>query len=113
VWEKLGADSAFRRRISMALGVNETEGPAVVESILVSLEGQVNLWHIREFRKYDWLTEKETLKRSHHEGTASPTEVGTEVAGPGSASDRTLQPLASMLPERVSEAKEMQPPARS
>lgn len=63
-WERLGNDPVFRRRISMALGLNEAEGPAVVEGILACLDGQVNLWHIREFRKSAWLREAETLKTS-------------------------------------------------
>jgi hypothetical protein len=54
-WASLGRDEAFRRCISRALNVPEADGPAVVQSILASLGGEVNLFHVREFRDHTWL----------------------------------------------------------
>lgn len=55
IWAARRDDPVLGRLISRALGVAEDEGPAVVESILVSLNGEANLWHIREFRHHRWL----------------------------------------------------------
>ncbi len=31
------------------------EGPAAVQAILQAIEGNANFWHIREFKRHDWL----------------------------------------------------------
>jgi hypothetical protein len=54
-WKALGTDNGFRARASNALGVSVTEGPSVVKSLLKSLRGDVNLWHVREFKRHEWL----------------------------------------------------------
>jgi hypothetical protein len=54
-WSARKDDSIFCRLLSRALGVAEEEGPPVVESILVGLRGEANMWHIREFRHHRWL----------------------------------------------------------
>ena len=56
IWAVRKDDAVFCRLISRALGVEEDEGPAVVESVLVSFRGEANLWHIREFRTPDGST---------------------------------------------------------
>jgi hypothetical protein len=53
---KLSQDPAFHAAIDRALGVEPGTGPAVVRAILVSLEGEVNLHHVREFKEHEWLT---------------------------------------------------------
>jgi hypothetical protein len=54
-WESLGADPEFRARASAALGVSPTDGPSVIKSLLKSFAGEVNLWHVREFKRHEWL----------------------------------------------------------
>ena len=54
-WKALGDDDAFRARASDALGVSVREGPGVVKSLLESFRGDVNLWHVREFKSHEWL----------------------------------------------------------
>lgn len=54
-WEALEDDGGFRRRISAALGVPSQEGSAVVQSILQSLDGAANFWHVQEFKRHQWL----------------------------------------------------------
>lgn len=54
-WAALGDDPAFRNCLSRALGVAPQDGPAVAQSILSSLEGEVNLFHVRAFRAHTWL----------------------------------------------------------
>jgi hypothetical protein len=55
IWAARKDDPVFGALISRALGVAEAEGPAVVESVLVGLRGETNMWHIREFRHHRWL----------------------------------------------------------
>ncbi|HEU4398906.1 MAG TPA: hypothetical protein VFU54_13860 [Actinomycetota bacterium] len=54
-WAALGDDKAFRGCVSRALNVSPEEGPAVVQAILTSLQGEVNLVHVRAFRAHPWL----------------------------------------------------------
>jgi hypothetical protein len=58
IWAVRKDDPVFCRLISRALGVEEDEGPAIVESVLVSFRGEANLWHIREFRHPRWLDKR-------------------------------------------------------
>ncbi len=67
-WRELGSDASFKRMLSTALGVAESEGPIVVRSMLVTLNGESNYWHVREFRKIGWL--------SSDDGGASVTVTG-------------------------------------
>jgi hypothetical protein len=61
-WKALGSDQAFRARASDALGVSVTEGPSVIKSLLNSFRGDVNLWHVREFKSHEWLLRDRTRK---------------------------------------------------
>lgn len=54
-WEALKDDTGFASRISSALGVTPQEAPAVIQSILQALEGDVSFWHVQEFKDHDWL----------------------------------------------------------
>ena len=54
-WEALKDDAGFRSRISASLGMSTDEGPAAVQAILQAIEGNANFWHIREFKRHDWL----------------------------------------------------------
>jgi hypothetical protein len=54
-WDELGNDAVFQASLSDALGVDHTQGPIVARSILVALNGEINYWHVREFRRHAWL----------------------------------------------------------
>ena len=55
VWAARRDDPVFGKLVSKALGVAEDEGPAIVEAVLASFEGESNLHHIRQFRTSCWL----------------------------------------------------------
>jgi hypothetical protein len=54
-WKALGSTRDFVARASNALGVSVAEGPAVIKSLVRSFRGEVNLWHVREFKRHEWL----------------------------------------------------------
>lgn len=60
VWESLGMDEVFQARASDAMGVSAADGQSVIKSLLKSFAGEVNLWHVREFKRHEWLL------RDHH-----------------------------------------------
>lgn len=55
VWDARGSDKVFGNLVSKALCVEPEEGPAIIEAVLVSFQGESNLIHIREFRTSCWL----------------------------------------------------------
>jgi hypothetical protein len=56
LWDTpLRNDPGLCRRLSQALGVAEDEGPAVVGAVLESFKGEMNLLHVRAFRRHGWL----------------------------------------------------------
>jgi hypothetical protein len=58
----LGDDPAFSSALDHALSVSAAgQGPAIVRSIIKTLEGENNLWHVRQFRKHDWLVNDQPL----------------------------------------------------
>jgi hypothetical protein len=57
-WTELGHDAAFVRRLSDALDLDQDIAAPVVMSILSSLKGEVNLWHVKQFRSHSWLREE-------------------------------------------------------
>lgn len=52
-------DDAGRKVLSRCLSSDEAEGAACVKALLESLKGEVNLWHVRQFRGYKWLLRDE------------------------------------------------------
>jgi hypothetical protein len=54
-FDELGDDPVFQSALSSALGVESHEGSTVARSIVVALHGEVNYWHVREFRRHSWL----------------------------------------------------------
>ena len=76
VWASpLRDDPGFRRELGRALRVDDDAGPdagpLVVEAILGSFEGDVNLYHVKEFKNHEWLMRD--AKRAHANG-AAPTD---------------------------------------
>ena len=55
VWPAPGEDDELRRGIAATLG--GASSVATVESLLRAFAGDVNLFHVRCFRNYSWLTE--------------------------------------------------------
>ena len=51
-WAALGDDPAFRAAVSAALKVDASVG---ADAVLSSLASEVNLWHVREFKRRRWL----------------------------------------------------------
>ncbi|MGH2736286.1 MAG: hypothetical protein ACRDKZ_11950, partial [Actinomycetota bacterium] len=41
--------------LAKALEIDESEVPAVVNSILIALDGETNYWHVRQFKRHPWL----------------------------------------------------------
>jgi hypothetical protein len=54
-FDELGDDPVFKAALGAALGVQGTDSPTVARSIIVALHGDVNYWHVREFRRHSWL----------------------------------------------------------
>ena len=48
-------DPALCKRLGAALGVEADEAPAVVAALLESFKGEVNMLHVRAFRRHEWL----------------------------------------------------------
>lgn len=55
VWGSLHDDPFVSARLAAAFGVGSEEGPSVVRSVLKTFEGEANLWHVREFKRHEWL----------------------------------------------------------
>jgi hypothetical protein len=65
VWASpLGGDPVFRREIGRALKVADDAGPTVVAAMLASFAGEVNLYHVREFKRHDWLQRDDRRARA-------------------------------------------------
>jgi hypothetical protein len=57
----LGDDPAFSSALDHALGVSAGQGPPIARSIIKAFEGENNLWHVRQFRKHEWLLKDQPL----------------------------------------------------
>ena len=51
------ADPALATRLGAAMEVDPAQAPAVVGSLLESFKGEVNMLHVRAFRRHDWLAQ--------------------------------------------------------
>jgi len=69
-FEELGDDPVFQAALGAALGVSSTESPIVARSIVVALHGEVNYWHVRQFRRHSW------LKAPRRVPVATPVDIG-------------------------------------
>jgi hypothetical protein len=54
-FEELGDDPVFLSALGNAFGVQSGEAASVARSIIVTLNGEINYWHVREFRRHSWL----------------------------------------------------------
>jgi hypothetical protein len=55
---KNGQDPSFKGRLVRMLNMNgrkDDDGPSVTEGLRIALSREVNLWHIREWKKHGWL----------------------------------------------------------
>jgi hypothetical protein len=59
VWDKLHNDATFRKALCRALEVDEETGRAIAKAIRCSLDGELSLWHVRQYKRYEWLPERE------------------------------------------------------
>jgi hypothetical protein len=88
-FEELGDDPVFLSALSDALGVASDEGTSVARSILVTLNGEINYWHVREFRRHSWLRSRRgrpqlhapAVNGAHPELAARQIGVSTESNG--------------------------------
>jgi hypothetical protein len=56
IWKsQLKDDKALHREFEQALRLSAGTAPTIVQTILVSLRSEVNLHHVREFKKHEWL----------------------------------------------------------
>jgi hypothetical protein len=56
MWKSpLKDDKVFHAEFERALKISAGTGPTIVQTILVSLKSEVNLHHVREFKKHEWL----------------------------------------------------------
>jgi hypothetical protein len=79
-FEELGEDPVFQAALSAALGVPSSEGPMVASSIVVALHGEVNYWHVRQFRRHSWLRAPRRTPISTPVGIAAhPDLVDSEI----------------------------------
>jgi biotin transporter BioY len=69
-FEELGRDPVFQAALGSALGVTSDESPIVARSIVVALHGEVNYWHVRQFRRHSW------LKAPRRVPVATPADIG-------------------------------------
>ena len=63
-FEELGHDPIFQAALGTALGVSGSESPVVARSIVVALYGEVNFWHVRQFRRHSWLEAPRRMRAS-------------------------------------------------
>ena len=97
-WKRIRSDDAFCACVSRALGVEEVVGRAVVESMLASLGGEVNLWHVREFKGHGWLVgsdgEKQLSDGDGTDGPFSPGPLERRLVGASKAGQAPTSPTA-------------------
>jgi hypothetical protein len=56
IWRSpLRDDKVFRGQFERALSVSAGTAPTIMQAILVSLKSEVNLHHVRQFKKHQWL----------------------------------------------------------
>jgi hypothetical protein len=73
-FDELGGDPVFRAALGTALGVTSDESPIVARSIVVALHGEVNYWHVRQFRRHSWLEAPRRTPVGTPSGTGAPPD---------------------------------------
>ncbi len=63
VWARLAEDARSRRVITRCLATDDEDGRAAACVLLESLKGEINLWHVRQFRAHEWLLHDEQRRR--------------------------------------------------
>ncbi|MDQ3569038.1 MAG: hypothetical protein M3396_00125 [Actinomycetota bacterium] len=85
-WKRIQSDDAFRASVGRALGVEAAVAPAVVESMLTSLRGEINLWHVREFKSHAWLAGSEPPRKlagvAGNDGRPAPAALEKQPVDP-------------------------------
>jgi hypothetical protein len=66
VWARGEDLPALRAAVSDALAADGDHAASAAEAILATLEGEPNYWHVRQYRKHDWLLRDE--RRSEEAG---------------------------------------------
>jgi len=88
-FEELGDDPVFLSALGNAFGVQSGEGASVARSIIVTLNGEINYWHVREFRRHSWLRSRRSraalqapaVNGAHPELAARQIDLATESNG--------------------------------
>jgi hypothetical protein len=96
--QEAAPDQHFLSLLGKTLVPDDPEGVgAVMSSIMRSLEGEPNLWHVRAFRKLDWLEDKHPAPQPAHEDlTVHVDPSGDKVVNPDEVS------VAESVPHGVS-----------
>jgi hypothetical protein len=67
MWKsQLKDDQVFHAQFEQALKLSAGTAPTIVQTILVSLKSEVNLHHVREFKKHAWLQRDATRTNGKH-----------------------------------------------
>jgi hypothetical protein len=59
VWARGTEEPALRAAVGRALGPDAELGAAVGTALLVTLQGEPNYWHVRQYRRHGWLQRDE------------------------------------------------------
>lgn len=97
-WERIQSDDAFCASVSQAIGVEESVGRAVVESMLASLDGEINLWHVRQFKRHAWLAgserQSQLAKVAGSDGRPAPRPPESKPPEEEAPETQAAEPLA-------------------
>ncbi len=64
VWALFTDDPAGRSVVARCLAADPDDGTAAARALLESLKGEVNLWHVRQFRTHEWLLRDEKRRNA-------------------------------------------------
>ena len=101
-------DPTLCKRLGAALGVEKDEAPAVVAALLESFKGEVNMLHVRAFRRHEWLVHgaDELEPEISLDGDVAPTGAPSAAGGAGPAAVATTAaagaPAAAAVPAQPS-----------
>jgi hypothetical protein len=93
-WTELGDEEAFVKRLSEALQLDPDLAASVVKSILTALKGEVNLWHIKQFRSHPWLREEAAAQETESRHVAVAPPVQSPVWAPSTLPGPARVPVA-------------------
>ena len=78
VWALFEDDPAGRSVVARCLAADDGDGTAAARALLESLKGEVNLWHVRQFRAHKWLLRDEERRHGRVGETNGHPSAGAQ-----------------------------------